>query len=198
MAFNIIEIKYINSLLDKDFNIEDNLDKFDETEINFIRTGNYQALLSDNFFINQKARYNFTSHVVITKFISKNINIGNFVSSIIEEICGPCYISLDFHAIYDSPLTATQKSLIEKSQYSSLKLEFGSQFSSVIPEGRLISLKDREETVDWLKRKSNQDFLTLSFNSHLNMIYDRYQSGFRPRKLLSILVHISKIKQSSF
>lgn len=189
MTFNAEEKDFLNNFFEEKTDREKIKDYVSEHIYDFLKQNNHLKTIEDRIFFKGANRYRPYSSCTLTKFILPNFNIYSFLCEL-GEILSPDYLLfLDFHFLIEIPNSAEE----DPSEELCLKFQRGTKISCINEIIKISSSDDLDLFLDALKNFSNADFLNQAFISH-SELFEYRGSGLRPYSLLSILVHIQKIK----
>ena len=189
MAFNAEEKDFLNNFFEKKTDQEKIKEYVFEHVYEFLRQKNHLKTIEDRIYYKDANRYRPYSSCTFTKFILPNFNIHAFFCDLGEILTPDYLLFLDFHFLIEIPNSAEEDS----SEELTLKFQRGSKTSCINENIKISSSEDLDLFLDAMKNFTNADFLNQAFISH-SELFEYRGSGLRPYSLLSILVHIQKIK----
>ena len=117
--------------------------------------------------------------LIMTKNITMDMEISEFIKSIVMLLSFPGRLSVDLQGFVSDPFG--DQAFQFASQNSALKLQNEKKFI------HLDSTKARKETIEYFQQMNNKDFLNDWFENH-NRVSALLSSGFKPARLTSIVV----------
>lgn len=184
MSFNNFEIKYIEKLFKIGETDKENIaEKLPADIYDFLQNNEHVKTIIDRLIYRKKTRARPFDSLIVTKFLSKELNLKKLFELLCENVSGSFLIYVDFHFL-----------LTTKSDKSDLKLKFqhGSKSSSFNDTHKIIIDKDVEEFLNEFKNKTYSDFLNDSFINHRDL-FDFHGSGFAPYALLGLVFTLQKL-----
>ena len=189
MTFNAEEKDFLNNFFEKKTEKEKIKEYVSENVYNFLKQNNHLKTVEDRIFYKNANRNRPYSSCTLTKFILPNFNIYSFLCDLGEILTPEYLLFVDFHFLIEIPNSAEEDS----SEELILKFQRGSKVSCINEIIKISSSEDLDLFLDAIKNFTLSDFLNLAFISH-SELFEYRGSGLRPYSLLSILVHIQKIK----
>ena len=157
--------------------VEENLD--DDTR-EYFRSRGMIHLLNDKIHIPKTLRQH--TSITITKFLTPDFSIAQYI----DEICRP--ISREYELKIDFGFMAQKNDDDGEivNQYC-----WPQRSTHINPWSKIFTVQDRKELRNYLKLKSHNDFLNLTFLSS-NDFCAFQKSGYRPYRLLTLALYITK------
>ena len=182
MPFSIYEINtfqnHIRSENESEMLVEQNLD--DDTYALF-RSRGMLHLLNDRIHV-PKVKQGKHNSITMTKFLSPDISISSFI----DQICGS--ISREYELKIDFGFMAEKT---DEDGESTLQYCWPQRSTFINPVSKIFTIQDRAELRNFLKTKSHNDFLNLTYlTSNEFCAFDK--SGYRPYRLLTLTLYITK------
>ena len=190
MAFNAEEKDFLNSIFEKKID-EEKIQKYvSESVFHFLKTKQHLQTIKDRIIFREENEYRPFSSCVFTKFISAELDLKELLTDLCEIMTPDYLIFLDFHFLITCHGSKEEE---EDTEELVFKFQRGSKASCINETIKISNATDLDLLLGSFKNFSNADFLNQAFVSH-SELFDYRGSGLRPYSLLSLLVHIQKIK----
>lgn len=195
MSFNAEEKHLVEKLFPKEINAENIKDSLDKDIYDFLFKHNYIRTIIDNniwYEVNSKRP---NSRIRITKFLSGDENLYDIFKTFLNNIQSELLLFFDCHFLVTCPARDTDESDIidEDDNLRVFKFQRGSKASAINETIKISNKADKEKFLSFFKNTNHTDLLMKAFQTHSDL-YHYHTSGLRPHTLLSIVLHVQKMK----
>ena len=189
--FTAEEQNFLEELFDLDEVDRNNVDEYLEPRVfEFLqKNGNLNTIVNKISF-SPKTKYRYYESVIITKFLTDQVNSVKMIQEILDNISGRFTIFLDFHFLFICPDYEVDN-VSNKPSYDKFKFQHASKASAMNQTIKINSTIDCEQLVNEFKDMNYADLLNKTFVTH-SEIFEYAQSNIRPYQLLSLVIHIQK------
>jgi hypothetical protein len=184
MGFSELEKKVIAEQVDENVAMKQYLD---DGTYNFLTSQGYLKLIDDRI-VYTSSRVPSNRHpyygrkietVRINKFLTEKVDLPKFIKDITRPLTGFYEISIDV-----ASLVLTKD--------NDLKYMFPSRTNRINKRHKISTKNDWKEFISEIESYTPYDFLIRSFENHV-IASEMQESGFRPGRLLSCTLYITKI-----
>ena len=189
MAFNAEEKDFFSTIFEKKTEEEKIKELLPENIYNFLRENDHLKTIKDRIFFKEANSFRPFSTCTFTKFITPDFDVRLLIAELGEILNPDFLIFIDFHFLIEVPNSAEES----ESEKLLLKFQRGSKTSSINEQIKISSSDDFDLLLSAIKNFTNADFLNEAFLTH-SELFEYRGSGLRPYSLLSLLVHLQKIK----
>ena len=162
----------------------------------FLKGQEYLRTISDKIVWRDANRYRPFSSCIITKFLGPNVNILKSLEQLLENIEFEFLLFLDFHFIVTCPSEDIDScDLVDEIDDSPrvFKFQRGCKASAFNTTIKFSSISDTKSLLSSLENNGSGDFLKTAFKNHSDL-FNFHGSDLRPYMLLSLIVHLQKIR----
>ena len=183
MSFTSEERKFI-TFFEKPISHDEIENHVSKDVYTFLKENKRLHTVADRVIISGINDYRITESCQITKFITPDVNIEDYLNKLTKLLVGPYLIFVDCHFLIQCPGTDDTDVV--------LKFQQGSKASSFNDIMKIYGEKDQSDFISQFKNLSAADILNECFISHVEL-FNYEWSGLMPFSLLSLLVHVQKI-----
>ena len=184
MSLKSFELDVIKKVFNIGETNQENLaEKLPADIYDFLKKNDNLKTIIDRLIYRPKTKYRPFDNLIVTKFLSGDLNLKKKFEEIFENISGNFLLYLDFHFII----------LVKSENHDRVfKFEHASKASALNETYKIVTNKDVEDFLEELNAKTLSDFLNDSFVNHRDLF--AYQgSGFTPFMLLSLVFTVQKL-----
>ena len=189
MAFNGEEKHFLNSIFEKTTGEEKLKEILPTFVYDFLKSNNHINTIRDRIIYREANDYRPYSSCVFTKFILPDTNIKKLLTDLAEIIAPDYLVFVDFHFL----INCHGKSEDYADDVPLFKFQRGSKATCINETIKICNISDLDRFQESFRGFETSDFLNQAFISH-SELFDYQGSGLTPYCILSLLVHLQKIK----
>lgn len=191
MSFNQEERETMDQIFKPTETNLENVREFLSAEIiDILKLKNNLTTIRDRVLLVKGTRYRPYDACTITKFLRPNFDCSKTLDSFVANLTPPFLIFIDFHFLFEcSPDPSNDQKLHR------LKFQSASKASAMNKTIKIANSRDYNKLLREFKNKTHADFLNAAFTNHCEL-YDYENSGLKPYRLLSLVVHVQKFPQA--
>jgi hypothetical protein len=198
MFFTAYEKDLIDNFTMKNETKIDDLSQFmDDPAFNFLKSENNLKTIHDSLFFLSANKFRPYEVIRLTKFLTPEFDMNDFLNNIIGQISPPYFTFIDFHFLALGKSNNSGDMTIQTMEKKSFKLQKASKASAINNNIKIFSSSDFDQLVTEFKDKDTSDLLNDTFVHHCEL-FEFQDSGLVPYQLLSMVVHIQKFKANFF
>ena len=184
MSLRDFEIDFIRESLNIGETTKENISEKLPTEVyNFLLARENIKTIIDRLIYRKRTKSRPFDSLVVTKFLSEEINICKIFDEILSGISGKFLLYIDFHFLILVKSEKTERDF---------KFQHASKSSALNQTYKIFDEKDSSALLKELKDKTLSDFLNDSFINHRDL-FEYHGSGFTPFMLLSLVFTVQKL-----
>ena len=191
MAFNGEEKDFLNTIFENPTGEEKLKTILPDFVFDFLKSRNHINTIQDRIIFREANEFRPFSSCIFTKFILPETNLKEILTELVEIITPDYLLFVDFHFLVNCNGKDNEGDDFDEEPV--FKFQRGSKTSCINETIKMFNTSDLENFLQSFKGFQNSDFLNQAFISH-SEIFDFRSSGLRPYCLLSLLVHLQKIK----
>jgi len=151
---------------------------FLQSQDHFRRVSDY--IILPYKFLHKKFK---TENIIVTKFVSNTFSVHDYVENILETLTMPFEIKIDFAFTIKNPT---------KTGHDRYRFVFPQRSTCLPTTSKLFVESDVTELIDYLRPKTQSDFLRIAYETHRNQhCFDK--SGYVLDTLLTCVLFLSKV-----
>lgn len=184
MSLKNFEIEFIRETLKIGQTDQENIvEKLPKDVYEFLKQRDNIRTIIDRVIHRKKTKSRPFDSLIVTKFLSEEMNITHAFDEILSGISGHFLLYIDFHFL-----------ILVKSENQDrvYKFQHASKSSSLNETYKIFDEKDCKDLLNELKNRTLSDFLNDSFINHRDL-FEYQGSGFTPYMLFSLVFTIQKL-----